>query len=249
MARLAFLEAVVDATADAVFTVDETGVVTSWNRSAERLFGWTEFDVVGEPVAAVFPPRLRPTIDWCLGIVASGDRIDRFDLEVERRGGMPTPISLTLCPVLGAEGAFAGAAAVARDLTEQRLAQASLAETEARVQEGEALAHIGRWLWDVATNTVQWSEEIHRIHGVEPWEFGGDLDAHVALVVARDRQRVLEALALAVERGRPVEEEYDIVRPDRQTRHLYARAEPTIGANGVVVGLRGVIRDASVIAG
>jgi PAS domain S-box-containing protein len=241
---VAFLEAVLDATADAVFGVDGAGTITSWNRSAERIFGWTAAEVVGQAATALFRVDVRPTITWLLDIVATGDRIERYDVDVDRKGGMPTPISMNLRPVVVA-AAVVGAVVVARDLTEQRLAQASLAETEARVQEGEALTHVGRWLWDIATDTVQWSGEIHRIHGVDPLDFGGDLAAHVKPVVPDDRDRVTASLAAAIERARPFEEEYDIVRPDGETRHLYTRAEPTIGPNGAVMGLRGIIRDST----
>jgi PAS domain S-box-containing protein len=241
---VAFLEAVLDATTDGVFGVDVAGVVTSWNRSAARIFGWDDADVVGRPAIVLFPADVRPTILWLLDIVATGDRIERYDVDVERRGGMPTPISMSLRPVtVGTE--VVGAAVVARDLTEQRLAQASLAETEARRQEGEALTHVGRWLWDIASDTVQWSGEIHRIHGIDPLDFKGDLAAHVAPIVPADRQRVTESLAAAIGQARPFEAEYDILRPDGETRHLYARAEPTLGANGAVMGLRGIIRDTS----
>jgi hypothetical protein len=60
-----------------------------------------------------------------------------------------------------------------------------------------------------------------------------------------DRQRVADALAAAVAQGRPFEAEYDIERPSGETRHVYARAEPTVGANGAVTGLRGIVRDIS----
>ena len=116
----------------------------------------------------LFVPAVRSTIEWFLDVVASGDRIERFETDIERKGGMPTPIALTLYPVVRPAAAVAGAAAVARDLTEQRLAQATLAETEARMREGESLAHVGRWLWDIGSGTVQWSDELHRIHGVDP---------------------------------------------------------------------------------
>ena len=72
-----------------------------------------------------------------------------------------------------------GIVGVARDITEQRLAQAALAETEARLREAEALAHVGRWLWDVGSGAVQWSEELHRIHGIDPRDFDGTLEAHL----------------------------------------------------------------------
>ena len=243
--RLAFLEAVIDASGDAVFGIDPDGMVTSWNQGAERIFGWSADEVVGEPAIALFPAQTHDNVQWFLGVVASGDRIERFELDVERKGGMPTPIALSICPVTDASGTVSGAAAVAHDLTERRLAQATLAETEARLQEGEALAHVGRWLWDVGSDAVQWSEQVHHMHGVDPWDFGADLKAHVACIVAEDRDRVIDALQKAVADARPFEEEYSIVRPDGELHRLYARAEPTMGNNGLVVGLRGVVHDTS----
>ena len=241
-ARLAFLEAFADAASDAAFGIDGDGDVTSWNRSAERIFGWSETDVVSAPVARLFRAEIRPTIEWFLDIVDSGDRIERFEVDVIRKGGMPTPISLTLYPTRDGAG---GIAAIARDLTEQRLAQATLAEAEARLRDSEAAAHVGRWLWDIGSGTVQWSDELHRIHGIDPAEFNGDIDAHIAAVVPRDRERVREALARAVDLRRPFEEEYDIVRADAETRHIYLQAEPTFASNGAVLGLRGIIHDRS----
>jgi PAS domain S-box-containing protein len=241
-ARVAFLEAVVDATSDAVFSIDADGVVVSWNRSATRIFGWAERDVVGEPAVTLFPVPIRPVIQRLLDIVATGDRIERFETEIDRKGGMPTPIALTLHPVVN-ERRPIGVAAVARDLAEQRLAQSALAETEARLREGEALAHVGRWVWDTRSGTVQWSEEVHRLHGIEPPDFDGDLDAHVAAVVPDERERVVSSMWRAVSSRRPFEEEYDVVRPDGQIQHLYSRAEPTIGSTGDVLGLRGIIHD------
>ena len=84
-------------------------------------------------------------------------------------------------------GAFIGAVGVAQDLTETRLAQAALAEVEAALPGREALAHVGRWLWDVGTDAVQWSDELHRIHGVDPLDFDGTLDAHLAWSHPDDR--------------------------------------------------------------
>ena len=89
---------------------------------------------------------------------------------------------------------------------------------------------------------MQWSDELHRIHGVDPWDFAGDLDAHLALVVADDRRAVAERLrATPSSTAAAFEVEYDIVRPDgERCRRLYSRAEPALGPDGGVIGLRGV---------
>jgi PAS domain S-box-containing protein len=239
----ASLEAFVDASHDALFSQDVVGRLVVWNRSAERIFGHHAEDVVGEPVLELFPFHVRADIEVLIDAVLGGDRVDHVETEIERRDGMPVPIALSLRLVGDPTGTPHGVVGVAHDLTEQRLAQAALAETEARLREAEALAHAGRWLWDVASGAVQWSEEMHRIHGIDPAHFDGTLDAHLATVHHDDRQPLRDALAVAADGGRPFDVEYRIVRADGAERWLYSRGEPTIGSLGAVVGLRGFAQD------
>jgi len=136
-----------------------------------------------------------------------------------------------------------GTVAVLQDITEQRLAQAMLGEAEARLREGESLAHIGRWQFDVATGVVQWSDGFHAIHGVDPLDFEGTLDAQLAYVHPDDRDGVRATVDHSVASGRAFDEEYRVVRPDQEIRWLHTRAEPTIDSAGTVVGLRGIAQD------
>ena len=140
-------------------------------------------------------------------------------------------------------GVTVAAAVIAKDVTEQRLAQASLAEVEARLGEGESLAHVGSWLWDLRTGTTQWSSEFHRIHGVDPLDFDGTFEFHLSVIHPADRSAIREAMETSVESGLPFESEYRVVRPDHQVRVLHVRAHPTIGSAGTAVGLRGIGQD------
>jgi PAS domain S-box-containing protein len=241
--RAEILEAFADAASDALVAQDRDGRITTWNRSAERLFGYREDELVGRTVAFLFPAHLQADVEAVLETVAGGERVDHLEIEAERKWGMPVPISVSLRPVLDEGSAVAGVVLVAQDLTERRLGQATLAEVEARLSGGEAQVHVGRWLWDVGTGAVQWSDELHRIHGVDPLDFAGTLEAHLALVHPADRSRVMASLEEAVADGRPLEAEYRIVRPDGEERWIYARAEPTIGSAEVVVALRGIGQD------
>jgi PAS domain-containing protein len=92
---------------------------------------------------------------------------------------------------------------------------------------------------------VQWSEELHRIHGLDPARFAGTIEAHLELVHPADRQRVRAAMTAAVSLHKPLETEYRIVRPDGALRHLYARAEVALAPSDAVVvaGLRGICQD------
>jgi PAS domain S-box-containing protein len=241
--RLAVLEAFVEASSDALFSQDAGGRITTWNRSAERIFGHHAAEMIGQRADVLFPAHLRVELQLVYETVMAGEQVERLETEAQRKDGMAFPISLSLRQVLALDGSFAGVVSVAQDITEKRLGQASLAEVEAGRRGGEAHAHVGRWLWDVGTGAVQWSAELHRIHGLDPADFAGTLEAHLSCIHADDRARVLERLEAAVGSGQVFEQEYRILRPDGEERWLYARGEPALSSAGLVVGLRGIGQD------
>jgi PAS domain S-box-containing protein len=240
---LALLQAVVDMSDDAIFTCDIAGRVTAWSATAERLFGSQAGDVLGTSFSALFAPHLRHEMETVIAIVVAGDPIRHFETEVVRPDGMPAPLSLSMCLLVDAGGSPVGSLVIARDITEQRLAQATLAEVEARLQEGEALAHVGSWLWDVRTGAVQLSAEFYRVHGVEPLQFDGTFESYLGLVEAGDRERVRTAMSHSVATGHPFEGTYRVVRPDGHVRVVQVRAQPTLGSAGTAMGLRGIGHD------
>ena len=244
----AVLDIVADLSSFALFSQDFDGRIVTWNRGAERVFGYSQSEVVGATLASLAPAHLRPDLEAVEQRVAAGERVDRVFTEIHRKDGMPVPIALSLAPVVDGAGEFTGAVAVAQELTETRLAQAALAEVEQRFREWEALAHVGRWLWDVGTDAVQWSDELHRMHGVDPLDFEGTLSAHLSVVHPDDRDRVLSLMEGAVASSQPFEDEYRIVDKEGSTRWFAMRAEPAVGSSGDVVGLRGVSQDITVSA-
>ncbi len=137
---------------------------------------------MARPLDVLFPEHLCDEVQAVIATVIAGDRIRHFETEVLRPDGMPLPVSLSLCPVLDPEDAPIGVVVIVRDVTEQHLAQATLAEVDARMEEGEALAHVGSWLWDLRTGVVQWSNEFHRIHGVDPLDFDGTFESYLGLI-------------------------------------------------------------------
>ncbi|HEX3981167.1 MAG TPA: PAS domain S-box protein, partial [Acidimicrobiales bacterium] len=178
----AILRAVVETSDDAIFPIGPDAGVTGWSPTAERLFGVPAHEVLGRPLAHLFPSHLRAEIRSVSSRARSGERVTHFESEIIRADGLPVPLWVSFCPLDAGSAGPSGVLVVARDVTEQHLAQASLAEVEGRLRDGEALSHVGSWLWDVRTGTVQWSTEFHRIHGVDPFEFEGNLTAHLGAV-------------------------------------------------------------------
>jgi PAS domain S-box-containing protein len=241
----AVLTAIVEVSLDAIFTCDSAGSVTSWNPTAERVFGRPADQVLHSSFEILFPKHLRREINAMASAVLAGDSITHFETEVQRPDGMPVPITLSWCPLFDGGDLPVASVVVARDITEQRVAQATLAEVEARLDEAESLAHVGSWLWDLRTGAVQWSAEFHKIHGLDPLDFRGTLEAHLESIHPEDRASVRATMEHSVASGRPFEREYRVLLTNRQVRVVRMRAQPTIGSAGMPVGLHGIAKDVS----
>jgi PAS domain S-box-containing protein len=243
VAPAAVLTAIVEVSLDAIFTCDSAGRITSWNPAAERLFGRHATEVVDDSFEILFPEHLRRDVTAMVSSVLAGDRVTHFETEVQRPDGMPVPVTMSWCPLFDGGELPVASVVVARDITEQRVALATLAEVEKRLDEAESLAHVGSWLWDLRTGVVQWSAEFHKIHGVDPLDFRGTLEAHLELIHQEDRDAVRAAMEDSVASGRPFEREYRVLLADQETRVIRISAQSTVGSAGTPVGLHGIAKD------
>jgi PAS domain S-box-containing protein len=117
------LASIVDSSGDAIFSEDLDGVIVSWNRGAERLYGYTAREAVGRSIALVIPPELREEEPTILTRIASGEHIEHYETVRRRKDGKVIEVSLTISPVRNAEGRVVGASKIARDITERRQAE------------------------------------------------------------------------------------------------------------------------------
>jgi PAS domain S-box-containing protein len=122
----AHLAAIVDSSDDAIVSKDLKGIVTSWNRGAEIVFGYSAEEMIGRPIAVLFPPDRLQEEDAILAQLRRGERIDRFETVRRRKDGREIDVSLTISPVLDAAGRIIGASKIARDITERKRAEAAL---------------------------------------------------------------------------------------------------------------------------
>ena len=120
--RLRWIGSVVESSDDAIISKNLDGIITSWNRGAERLFGYTAEEAIGQPVTIIIPQDRLDEEREILARIRRGERIDHFETVRQRKHGGLVSISLTVSPVKNAEGRIVGASKVARDITEQKLA-------------------------------------------------------------------------------------------------------------------------------
>lgn len=122
------LAAIVDSSDDAIISKDLNGVVTSWNRGAERLFGYTAGEAVGQPlVELVIPAERHSEEDEILARMRQGMRIEPYETVRQRKDGSRIDVQLTVSPVSDANGRVVGAAKIARDISERKRHEKALA--------------------------------------------------------------------------------------------------------------------------
>ncbi len=133
------LAAIVAGSDDAILSKDVNGIVTSWNAGAERVFGWTEEEMVGQSILRVIPPERHHEEPDILARFQRGERVDHFETVRVRKDGTRIDVSLTISPILDEHGRVIGASKIARDITTLLAAQRTLEryarDLEDRVQE------------------------------------------------------------------------------------------------------------------
>jgi PAS domain S-box-containing protein len=133
------LAAIVESSEDAIVSKTLDGIIQSWNAGAERLFGYTAEEAVGQPITLIIPPERHDEERAILSRLARGERIEHFETVRLAKDGRRLDISLTISPVRDDAGHVIGASKVARDITERKRAEAALREADRRKDEFLAL--------------------------------------------------------------------------------------------------------------
>ena len=127
------LAAIVESSDDAIVSKDLDGIITSWNRGAEELFGYTADEAVGQSITILIPPDRRVEEDMVLGHVRRGERVQHFDTVRRRKDGTLVPVSLTVSPIRDAAGLIIGASKIARNISYRRQIEEELQELHRRL--------------------------------------------------------------------------------------------------------------------
>jgi PAS domain S-box-containing protein len=120
---------------------------------------------------------------------------------------------------------------------------AKLDRANRELEEAQRVAHIGSWEWNLVENTVRWSKQLHRIHGIDPGEFEGTYEAFLANVHPDDRERVNEVVSRAFNRRTSFDFDHRCIRPDGDVRLLYSRGDVVVDEVGDPIGMRGTCQD------
>ncbi|WP_445503033.1 PAS domain S-box protein [Microvirga sp. G4-2] len=117
------LAAIIESSDDAILSIDLTGAIASWNRGAERLYGYRAEEVIGQPITILLPADRRDEEARILERIRHGERVESYESIRRRKDGSPVEVSLTVSPVRDAQGQIVGASKIARDITGRKQAE------------------------------------------------------------------------------------------------------------------------------
>jgi PAS domain S-box-containing protein len=233
----ALLAAIVDSSDDAIVSKTLDGVITSWNRGAERLFGYTAAEAVGQHILLIIPHERRAEEDDVLAHIRRGDKIDHFETERQTKDGRRVAVSLTVSPVRDSDGRIIGASKVARDITERRQSEWVRAHLAAIIDSSDD-AIVSKGLDGVITS---WNRGAERLFGYTEAEAVGQ---HIFLIVPDDRRSEEEDVLAHLRRGERIDH-FETVRQTKDGRRLIISltVSPLKDSSGKVVGASKVARD------
>jgi PAS domain S-box-containing protein len=219
------LAAIVDSSDDAIISKDLTGTITSWNKGAERLFGYTAAETIGKSITILIPPERLAEEPQILSRLQRGERVDHFETIRRRKDGTLLNISLTISPVKDSKGKIIGASKIARDITERKRAEAALHASETRFR--QLADSMPQMVWTARPDGYldYFNERWYEFTGYERDGFGDTSWAPV--VHPDDLERCYEGWYASVRSGEPYQMEnrfWD--RGEKRWRWFMARALP-----------------------
>ena len=125
--------AIVESSDDAIVAKTLDGVISAWNAAAERMFGYTEHEAIGQPITMIIPPDLHEEEHEILRRLRAGERIDHYETVRVTRAGERIDVSLTISPLRDPAGRIIGCSKIARDITKAKQAETALRRSEQRL--------------------------------------------------------------------------------------------------------------------
>jgi PAS domain S-box-containing protein len=223
-AELPRLAAIVEGSGDAIIAKTLDGRITSWNPAAEKLFGWTAAEAIGQPVQMLFPPGTEDQEMRFLAALARGERVLPFDTTRRAKDGTEVAVSVSISPVRDTQGRIVGASKIARDISATLRAKAALRDSEARLRFALEAAQIGDWELDLDTGATRRSLRHDRCFGYREQQAAWNVETMLRHVHPADRDGVAAAFQQSLDTGQDWHSEFRVVWPDGSLHWLAAHA-------------------------
>ena len=243
------LQRIVDGMPASIAYIDHSGDVPRYsfaNRRFAELFGKTTADIAGMAVADLLADEAYREVESHLQKVRRGQTVD-YDRALLMRDGTTRYDRVWLVPDQTEDGSVQGTYVFGIDDSERKRALLALQESQARLAEAQAIAHVGHWQFNLHSDRLEWSDEAYRIYGYAPHSFTPFFRSdYVPATHVDDRPQLLAAFEQVLATRAPLIFEHRIVRPDGVERTVEVRAQkPHADSSGNLLQLAGSVQDVS----
>jgi len=231
------LAAVVESSDDAIITQSLAGIIETWNRAAERMFGYSAGEAVGRPVSMLVPPERIDEEEGAVERIRRGDPVKHFETEGVGKNGRRVPVSVTISPVLTPTGEIYGISRIARDLTERRTLERNAFHLAAVVNSAEdAIASK-----DINGIVHTWNKAAERMFGYSADEMIGH---SIRTIIPRDRWHEEDEVLARIRSGRSIDH-FETVRQrkDGSLIEISLSVSPIKTSTGAIIGASKIARD------
>jgi PAS domain S-box-containing protein len=231
------LAAIIESSEDAIASKDLDGIITSWNKSAERLFGYTAEEIIGQPVTTIIPPELHNDEPNILGKIRAGERIEHFQTVRVRKDGQLINVSLTVSPIKDDKGKIVGAAKIVRDVTRQKKLEEAALRLAAIVESSDdAIASK-----DLNGIITSWNRSAEKLFGYKAEEIVGQ---PVTTIIPPELHHDETMILSKIRRGEKIDH-FETIRLHKNGERIEVSLtiSPIKDDNGNVIGAAKIIRN------
>jgi PAS domain S-box-containing protein len=242
--NIARLAAIVQDSDDAIISKRLDGQITSWNASAERIFGYRAEQIIGESITTLIPPELVSEEEEIIRQLKLGKRIDHIETVRITKDQRRLPISLSISPIRDEFGKVVGASKVARDLTHRKIIEESARANAERFDLLARATNDAVWDWEKGTGRVWWNEALLSLFGYQPSSLEPSLKSLERLIYPEDKDRVIKLVQQAIEGAQPQgSSEHRMVKADGSVATVVQRHYTIFDHAGGVARVIGTIAD------
>ena len=233
--------AIVESYEDAIISKDVSGVITSWNTGAERIFGYREAEVIGRPITILIPPELREEENRILERLRAGGRIEHYETKRVTRLGKQVDVSLTIGPIKDSTGSVTGFTKIAHDITQRKQAETAIKESEIRFRLVADTAPVMIWMSGLDQLCTYFNKPWLDFTGRSVEEELGN--GWASGIHPDDSQSCLDTYTHSFNRGEKFRMEYRLRRYDGEYRWIVDVGVPRFNEDHSFAGYIGIAVD------
>ncbi len=203
------LASIVESSNDGIFSINLNHDIKSWNRGAEKIYGYKSSEIIGMPISILMSPEEWKKVSKLIDKVKKGKTVTNYEGIRLRKDKSQFNASVTLSPIKDLSREITGISIIARDITENKKAEENLKRSETILQEATRLSSVGAYEWDIKNDEFIFSSEWQRIHGIKQ----NNLPSKELIKISypEDAERVQKALNESLEGKKPYNIEYRII--------------------------------------